>query len=453
MNDSEKQFKKMTETPISSLIIKLAVPTILSMLITSIYNLADTYFVGQLSTSASGAVGVVSSLMAIIQAFGFMFGHGCGSVASRLLGNKDQKGATRFLSSAFFLALLVGTLIAVFGLAFLEPFMNFLGSTPTILPHAKAYAKYILLAAPIMMSSVVLNNLLRYEGKAVLSMVGLISGGIINIVLDAWLVLGVGMGTAGAGLATAISQLISFILLLSVFVMGKTTSKISIRAVSRSFGDYLKIFTTGMPSFGRQGLASIAGMLLNIAAKNWGDPCVAAMSIISRIFLFLMAIMLGIGQGFQPVSAFNYGAKKFGRVRKAALFTTAASFFSTCFFGGFCLIFAENFIKLFRDDPLVTEIALPAFRYQTVAMIFQSVIVVSNMLFQSVGKSARATFLSLCRQGIYFIPLILFLPSEMGIFGLQLCQPLADALTFLTCLPFYIAFLHELKKKELQLHK
>ena len=451
MDSKEKQFLKMTETPISSLIVKLAVPTIFSMLITSIYNLADTYFVGQLSTSASGAVGIVSSLMAIIQAFGFMYGHGSGSVASRMLGKKDEKGASRFLSTAFFIALLTGSLILTFGLLFLEPLMNLLGSTPTILPHARDYAFYILLACPFMMSSVVLNNVLRYEGKAVLSMAGLISGGLINILLDYILVIRVGMGTGGAGLATAISQVISFVLLLSVFLMGKTTCKISVRYFTRSFSDIFKILMTGFPSFSRQGLASIAGMLLNIAAKAYGDPAVAAMSIISRIFLFLMAIMLGIGQGFQPVAAFNYGAKKYLRVRKAALFTMCSSFLTTSIFIVICLIFAEGFIKIFRDDPLVTEIALPAFRYQTIAMLFQPVIVVSNMLFQSVGKSVRASFLAMCRQGIYFIPLILILPSRLGIFAIQICQPLSDGLTFLTSLPFMISFLHHLKHKELDL--
>lgn len=448
MDSKEKQFIKMTQTPIAKLIVKLAIPTIFSMLITSIYNLADTYFVGQLSTSASGAVGIVSSLMAIIQAFGFMYGHGCGAVASRMLGNKDEKGASRFLSTSFFLAIFTGLIITAFGLLYLEDFMYLLGSTKTILPHAKDYAFYILLGCPVMMSSLVLNNLLRYEGKAVLSMAGLISGGVINIFLDWLFVIRLNMGTAGAGLATCISQCISFVMLLSVFIMGKTVSKISIKYVTHSFKELGTILLTGFPSFSRQGLASIAGMLLNIAAKEYGDPAVAAMSIISRIFLFLMAVMLGIGQGFQPVSAFNYGAKKYMRVRKAAIFTIFTSLATTSVFIVICLLFAESFIKIFRDDPLVTEIALPAFRYQTVAMIFQPVIVVSNMLFQSVGKSIRASFLAMCRQGLYFIPLIMLLPTHLGVFGIQLCQPLSDALTFITSLPFLISFLHHLKVKE-----
>lgn len=446
MDKEKAQYIKMTETPIPKLVLKLALPTIFSMLITSIYNLADTYFVGQISTSASGAVGIVSSLMAVIQAFGFMFGHGSGSIVSRKLGSKDDDGATRFTSTGFFSALLIGILLSVFGLLFLDGFVNLLGSTPTILPHAKSYAFYILLAAPVMMSSFVLNNILRYEGKAFLAMIGLVSGGLINIVLDAVFILKLGMGTGGAGLATGISQCVSFVLLLSAFLKGKTISKISIRKITRSPKEIFSVLLTGFPSFGRQGLASIAGMLLNIAARTWGDQAVAAMSIVSRIFMFLFAVILGVGQGFQPVAAFNYGAKKYGRVRKAALFTLAASFVSVSVFVTVCYIFAPSFIVIFRDDPEVSEIAVPAFRLQTLAMVFQPVIVISNMLFQSIGKSVRASFLSMCRQGIYFIPLILILPEKLGLTGVKICQPVSDALAFLTAIPFFIAFLHTLKK-------
>lgn len=446
--NKENQFDKMTKTPIPALILKLAVPTVLSMLITSIYNLADTYFVGQISTSASGAVGIVSSLMAVIQAFGFMFGHGCGSVVSRKLGSHDEEGATRFASTSFFASMIAGAVLTVLGLVFLDEFMNLLGSTPTILPHAKEYAKYILLASPVMMSSLVMNNLLRYEGKAFFAMIGLVSGGVLNIALDALFIFGFGMGTGGAGLATGLSQCVSFLLLLSAFLRGKTTSKIRIRSVTHSLKDFFTILATGFPSFGRQGLASIAGMLLNIAARGWGDAAVAAMSIVSRIFFFLMAVIIGIGQGFQPVAAFNYGAKNYGRVRKASLFTVFASFVSVSVFVAVCLVFAEDFVRIFRDDAEVIKIAVPAFRYQTIAMLFQPIIVVSNMLFQSVGKSVRASFLAMCRQGLYFIPLIMILPGTFGIFGIQICQPVSDVLTFITSLPFLIVFLHQLKKSD-----
>ena len=443
-----QQFRKMTETPIPKLILSLAAPTILSMLITSIYNLADTFFVGQISTSASGAVGVVSSLMAIIQALGFMLGHGAGSIISRSLGSQNTKAATRFASTSFFTALTFGLILAAVGLTTLPHFMMLLGSTETILPHACAYARPILIAAPLMMSSLVMNNILRYEGKASFAMIGLVTGGVLNMVLDPVFIFGFGLGTAGAGIATALSQSISFCILLSMFLRGKTVSQFQLSAVTHSPAEFGTILMTGLPSFGRQGLNSIGGMLLNIAARSYGDAAVAGMSIVSRIFMFIISVAIGTGQGFQPVAGFNYGARKYRRVEKACVFTMCASFCFLSVIIAACWFNAEALIKLFRDDPEVTAIALPAFRYQCFACFLQPVIVAGNMLFQSIGKSGRATFLACCRQGVFFIPLILTLPRMFGLLGIEICQPIADMLTFVVTVPFLFPFLHQLVKME-----
>ena len=445
---SAEQFRKMTETPIPKLILSLAAPTILSMLITSIYNLADTFFVGQISTSASGAVGIVSSLMAILQALGFMLGHGSGSIISRSLGSQNTDAATRFASTSFFTALVFGGIITAAGLLTLPDFMMLLGSTETILPHACAYARYILLAAPIMMSSLVMNNILRYEGKASFAMIGLVTGGLLNIALDPLFIFGLGMGTAGAGLATALSQTISFCILLSMFLRGKTVSQFRITAVTRSPAEFGTILMTGMPSFGRQGLNSIGGMLLNIAARGYGDAAVAGMSIVSRIFMFIISVAIGVGQGLQPVAAFNYGARKFRRVRQAAIFTMGAAFCMLVVLVALCWADSDALIRLFRDDPDVTAVALPAFHYQCLAILLQPVIVVANMTFQSVGKAGRATFLACCRQGVFFIPLILILPRTLGLVGVETCQPIADVFTFIVSLPFLLAFLNQLSRMD-----
>lgn len=439
----DAQYQLMTQTPIPRLVLRLAAPTVLSMLITSIYNLADTFFVGQLNDiSASGAIGVVSSLMCIIQALGFMLGHGSGSLISQSLGAKDERAATRLASTGFFTALFLGVLLSVCGLLALEPFMYLLGSSDTILPHAKGYALYILLAAPLMIASLVMNNILRYEGKALFAMIALVSGGLLNIALDPIFIFGLHMGTAGAGAATAISQAVSFVLLLSAYLRGKTVSRFSLRAYTRSAREFLRILAIGLPSFGRQGLASIAALLLNLVAGGWGDPAIAAMSIVSRIFTFLMAVALGIGQGFQPVAAFNYGARRYRRVRQACLFTLG---FSTLVVAAFTLVFwwlAPALVRAFQNDEQVIALALPAFRYQLLALLMQPVIVCTNMLYQSVGRALPATFLSVCRQGLFFIPLILLLPAQMGLLGLQICQPVADVLTFAVAVPFLIVFLH-----------
>ena len=447
-NPQQAQFDKMTRTPIPRLVMGLAVPTILSMLITSIYNLADTFFVGQISTSASGAVGVVSSLMAVIQAVGFMLGHGAGSVISRSLGSGDAPAASRFASTSFFTAVGAGAALGVGGIAGLTPLMRLLGSTETILPHARAYAFYILLAAPFMMSSLVMNNILRYEGKASFAMVGLVTGGVLNMALDPVFIFGLGMGAGGAGLATGLSQMVSFGILLSMYLRGKTVSRLALRFYTRSPRDIATILTTGLPSFGRQGLASFASMMLNVAARPYGDAAVAAMSIVSRIFQFLLSVALGVGQGFQPVASYNYGARKFHRVRQACLFTIGASFVLMTALAAVCYANGEALVRLFRDDGAVTAIALPAFRWQCVATLLQPVLVCGNMLFQSVGKAGRATFLSCCRQGIFFIPLILTLPRAFGLAGVQYSQPIADALSFVVAVPFMAQFLAELDRMD-----
>ncbi len=445
---SALQFRQMTETPIPQLILSLATPTILSMLITSIYNLADTFFVGQISTSASGAVGVVSSLMAIIQALGFMLGHGAGTIISRSLGSRDTTAATRFASTSFFTALVFGVVLAVAGLGTLPHFMMLLGSTETILPHACAYARPILIAAPLMISSLVMNNILRYEGKASFAMIGLVTGGVLNIALDPLFMFVFGLGTAGAGIATALSQSISFCILLSMFLRGKTVSQFRLSAVTREARDFGRILLGGAPSFGRQGLNSIGGMLLNLAARGYGDAAVAGMSIVSRIFMFIISVAIGVGQGLQPVASFNYGARKYRRVRQAAIFTIEAAFCMLVVLVGLCWVNGDALIRLFRDDPAVTAVALPAFHYQCLAMLLHPIIVVANMTFQSVGASGRATFLACCRQGVFFIPLILILPRTHGLFGVEICQPIADVLTFLVSLPFLLAFLQQLGRMD-----
>ena len=445
---SALQFRRMTETPIPQLVLSLAAPTILSMLITSIYNLADTFFVGQISTSASGAVGVVSSLLAIIQALGFMLGHGAGTIISRSLGSRDTTAATRFASTSFFTALVFGVVLAVAGLGTLPHFMMLLGSTETILPHACAYARPILIAAPLMISSLVMNNILRYEGKASFAMIGLVTGGVLNIALDPLFMFVFGLGTAGAGIATALSQSISFCILLSMFLRGKTVSQFHLSAVTREARDFGRILLGGAPSFGRQGLNSIGGMLLNLAARSYGDAAVAGMSIVSRIFMFIISVAIGVGQGLQPVASFNYGARKYRRVRQAAIFTIEAAFCMLVVLVGLCWVNGDALVRLFRDDPAVTAVALPAFHYQCLAMLLQPVIVVANMTFQSVGASGRATFLACCRQGVFFIPLILILPRTHGLFGVEICQPIADVLTFLVSLPFLIAFLQQLGRMD-----
>lgn len=442
------QYIKMTETPVSKLIIMLGIPTTVSMLVTNIYNMADTYFVGKLGTSASGAVGIVFGLMAIIQAFGFMFGHGAGSIISRRLGAKDVESATRFSSTGFFCALFAGVGITALGFLFLEPLMRLLGSTDTILPYAKTYAAFILLAAPFMASSCVLNNILRYEGRAALAMLGLTAGGVINIFGDWFLMYQMNMGVEGAGISTALSQAISFCILLFMFLSGKTESKISIKWITKDINDVILICKTGLPSMMRQGLSSVSTMLLNGQAAVYGDAAVAAMSIVNRICSFVFSVGLGIGQGFQPVAAFNYGAKKYDRVRKGFFFTLAAGELLLGAMAISGMLFPSQMVGFFRDDSQVIAIGSVALIAQLISLFFQPLSVCANMLFQSIGKNKTATFLSMLRSGICFIPALLILSKTLGLVGIEIAQTVADILAFLIAIPFVARFLKQLKSIE-----
>lgn len=437
-------YEKMTTWPVSKLVITLGIPTTISMLVTNIYNMADTYFVGELGNSASGAVGVVFALMAIIQAVGFMLGQGAGSIIARRLGEKDVKSAGVLASLSFFSSLAAGTVMGILGLFFVDPLMELLGSTDTVLPYARDYGRYILAVMPLMMASFVLNNILRFEGKAYLAMIGLTIGGLLNIIGDPIFIFYFHMGIKGAGLSTAISQCISFLILLSMFLLGKTQSKLSLSSVKGGMSQLILIMKTGLPSLVRQGMTSLSTMVLNDLAGNFGDPALAAMSIVGRISFFIFAVALGIGQGFQPVSAFNYGAGKYKRVRKAFYFTTVMGEILLGTFAVIGLICSGRLIGIFRDDAMVIGIGTVALRFQLAALFFHPMTVCATMLFQTIGRHKTATFLSLLRSGLCFIPLIILLANWLGLLGIQMAQAVADVITFVVVVPFVIHFFKNL---------
>ena len=428
--EAARQYNTMTKTPVHRLIITLAIPTILSMMVTTIYNLVDTAFVGTLGTSASGAVGVVFGFMSIMQAFGFMFGQGSGSLLSRRLGEKDQAAASLVASTGFAASFASGILIAILGFLFEDRLIMMLGSTETIAPYAKAYLNNIMFVAPFCSSSFTLNNMLRYEGKARLGMIGLLAGGILNIGGDALFIFGMNMGIAGAGLSTAISQVISFCLLLYMFLAEKTQSRLSFKNIRPGKGLLFDIIGIGFPSLLRQGLGSLATILVNFKAAEYAmDAGVSAMTIVTRVAFFLFAIALGIGQGFQPVCAFNYGAGKYRRQREAYRFTLMLATVVLAVLTVFAMIFSGGLIKIFRDDPAVIEIGTRALRLQCVAQIFLPIVMVTEMLMQSSGKKIPATVLSSLRGGIIFIPLLFILPAFRGLAGVQEAQPLSYLLS------------------------
>lgn len=453
-NKQQERYVQMTTAPIGKLIMKLALPTVVANLITSIYNLADTFFVSQINTSASGAVGVVFALMGIIQAFGFLFGIGGSSFVSRCLGQNNRAEAEKYISTAFFLSIGCGLLIMTCGLVWLDELVAALGATDSIAPYARAYAQYILIGAPYMAAVFVLNCMLRAEGNALYSMIGITAGGVLNVALDPLFIFTFGLGTAGAAIATIISQFVSFILLLC-FMSGKMSfARIHVSAVSLK-GRYIKdIAKVGCPSFFRQALASSAFVFMNFAAKPYGDPAIAALSIVSRIYQFAFLIMIGFGQGYQPVCGYNYGAGLYSRVKKAMLFT--AKFMVGFFLCAAALLWvaAPDLIAVFRRaDPEVIAIGTETLRYYCIVLPMAGWVTVCNMTSQSTGQSIYATIIALCQQGLFYIPVILTLPRFIGLLGCEISMPLANFLTFLLTIPIGLSILKMLSRPDETLQK
>jgi len=300
-----------------------------------------------------------------------------------------------------------------------------------------------------MCTSFVFNNIMRSQGRAVFSMIGLTSGGILNIILDPVFIYGFDMGIAGAAIATLISQFIGFSILFFFCIRKNDMVNIKFSAISKDFEIYSMVIKMGFPSFMRQSLASIATILLNKSAMVYGDAAVSAMSIVGRVCFMMTAVLLGFGQGFQPVVGFAYGAKKYERVRKAFRFTLVTGVVVLGVLSVICFIVSGNIISVFRKEDMdVIRIGTLALRLQCATMILQPITIVANMLLQSVGKPLEATFASVARQGLFFIPLILILPNFMGLLGVQISQPLSDVISALFCVYFIKKFFDEIPKSD-----
>lgn len=443
----------MTQRPVDRLILKLAIPTIISMTITAMYNLADSYFIGHLSTQATAGVGIAFAYQSFIQAIGFFFGSGSGNYISRALGAKKEQNAEKMASTGFFSALLAGIAIGLAGLIFIKPLATLLGATPDIESYAIDYLKYLLIAAPFMISQMVLNNQLRLQGNASQAMIGLVSGAIINIILDPVFIYTLELGVSGAAIATLVSQIISWSILLIVTTF-KGNVHIRIKQFRPTIYYYRNIFGGGIPSFLRQSLGCVATVLLNWGAAKFALPgqeasTIAAFAVVSRIMMFAMSIILGFGQGFQPVCGYNWGAKRFDRVKASYLFTIKTSTLAIIAMSVTGIIFAPQIVAFFRnEDPLLIEIGARVLRWQCLAFPLVGLTTPTNMLLQNICRTLPATILAMSRQGIFFIPAIIIVPRLFGIHGLEATMAIADFCTFLLALPFVIGILNELSAKE-----
>ncbi len=438
--ESKKQYKLMIETPIPRLVTSMAVPTVISMLITVIYNTADTFFVSQINKSASAAVGAIYPIMAIIQAVGYGLAMGGGSLSSLMLGKKKDEEANRYSTTAFFTAIVFGMLVAVGGLLPGTGFLRLIGCSDTMLPYAKAYAKIILLAAPLSCSSFVLTNILRAQGKATLTMWALGIGGLLNLGLDPLFIFTLKLGTGGAALATIISQAVSFGIFLFVFLTGRSIIVLHPKYISRRIKDYRQIILTGLPTICRQSLGSLSAALLNVQPEAYGSAAVSAITIANKAYVLVRNVVLGIGQGFQPVAGYNFGAGEKKRTWKA--FTFACKIGTVlCFVCAAAIaVFARPIMSWFSSDAQVVEIGISTLHFCCAVMPFMAVSTYVNQLYQSLGFKAQATFLASCRQGIFFVPAIFILPKLLGCAGVELSQPFGDLMTFFVSVPFMVSF-------------
>lgn len=450
-NAEEKRIY-MTQEPVEKLVCTLAVPTILSMMITSFYNMADTFFVGKLNTQSTAAVGVVFSLMAVIQAIGFLFGHGSGNYISRQLGAGNMEEAEKMSAVGFFTSFFAGVVILLVCMCLIEPLSYALGSTPTVQPYTVAYMRIILLGAPAMTASLVLNNQMRFQGSAFYAMIGIVSGAVVNIVLDPFFIFICGMGVAGAALATTISQYLSFILLIIMVKKGGNI-QLRFRNFQPSLHFYKEIIRGGIPALFRQGLASVATIFLNHAAGVYGDAAIAGMSIVSRIMMFANSALIGFGQGFQPVCGFNYGAGKNDRVLKAYWFCVKFSFVVLSVMAVVVFLFAPQFVAIFqKEDADVIKVGTAALRYSVISFPLSAWIVMCNMMLQSIGKGLKASIVASARQGIFFLPLIAILPKLLGLTGVEACQAVSDVFALTISIPLGFSVIREMKAADAENH-
>ena len=432
--DANRTYRKMTEEAVAPLVVKLGVPTMLSMLVTALYSTASTYYVSYLGTSAVGAMGVVFALQTIIQAIGIMIGQGCAAQTSRLLGARDYPKANTLASSGLFLSLLVSSVFALCAWAALKTLLSSMGATETILPYARIYAEIILLACPFMAASYTLNNLLRSEGLAIVGMMGLGAGGVLNIAVAPLFIFVFDWGIAGAAWANALCQFISFGILLSHYWRGRGSMHMHWAWISKSLSLYGSIFKNGLPSLTRNLLGAVAASVLNLMAGRYGDAGVAAMSIVGQVMMMTNAFLIGLGQGFQPVLGYNWGAKLFDRVKKALDVTIAMGTGLMVILGLLGFVFAGEIVGFFEvNDPEVMNIGVLALRLQCSVAIIVPVNVIGNMAFQVIGRTAIGTLLAATRQGLFFLPLIMVLPGYIGLLGIQSAQPIAEVLSFFVC--------------------
>lgn len=450
-SDPQARYLKMTTESIPKLIVSMAVPAICSQIVTSLYNIADTYFVGSIGTSATAAPGVAMPLLMIIQAVSLMLAMGAGSLAARQLGAREDEDANRTISTAFFLSVMIGTVIGAISLMALEPIMVICGATDTILPYACDYAFWIILATPFYSATFVLSAVVRQEGNVRLSVIGTVTGAVVNCILDPILIFVFDLGIIGAAVATSLSQIVSFAILFSHMISGKCVLKLGWRYFSPRWRVLWEIFKVGAPDLFRNGLLSVANILLNKAAGVYGDAPLAGMGIVTKTVNVMVMVLMGFGQGYQPMCGYCFGAKLYGRVKEGLWFSLRVCLVAMTAMAAASFALAPGIIAVFRgDDPEVIEVGSRILRSHVVVLPLATVTIIANMLFQSCGRAVKSGMIALSRNGLVLIPTILYLPRAFQLDGVIWAQPVADILTFVIALFMLIHELGRLRALERQ---
>ena len=437
---SQQQRKNtMLEEPISRVIPKMAIPTIVAFLINSVYSLADTYFVSSLGTSATAAVSVNASLDQLIMMAGSMLAVGANSYIARLLGQGNEKKASQVLSTSFFLAMGLGAALMVVGLIFMHPMVRLLGATPTCEEYAIDYATYVLYAAPFMAANFVMNQCLRSEGSAVLSMVGMGFGGVLNCVLDPIFIFVFDMGVAGASLATAISKWVSFAILIFPYLTRRSLLHLSLRNFRPSWGIISSVISVGSSSMFRSGLSVVAAILLNSLAGAISDSVLAGIGVCTKVMMFPFSIILGFGSGFQPVAGFNWGAKRYDRVEESYRFSAWVALIGSALMALTVALLSDAIIVAFAGtDPQMRHIGRICMVSQCIALPIHAWVAVVNMYCAGLGNARGALILSTSRQGTCFLPLLYPMAWLFGAYGVATVQAAADVLSLALAVPILI---------------
>jgi len=447
--DPEARQRMMLDTPMHKLIPAMAIPTIIAMFISSIYSLTDAWFISSLGVEAIGAIGINVTIDNIIMMAGSFLALGANSYIARLLGAGDNKKASNVLATSFYTALMTGTLVLILGFSFREPMVRFFGATETIAPHAIDYASFVLISAPIQAAIFVLNHCLRSEGSAKLAMVGMVSGAVMNVILDYFFIMVLGWGLRGASAATAIARLVTFCVLLQPYLSGRSVLSLRIRNIRYNRDIITEVFKMGCPSLFRLAASTLAAIVTNRIAGGFSDSALAAISLTNRIMMFMVSLSLGFGQGFQPVAGFNWGAKRYDRVHQGFWFSIKVLVVVMTALSTVMFIFAPQVIALFDQSgsPDMVRIASLALRFICAVMPMEAWVVISTMCFSGIGRAFGSAVLSLSRQFICLIPVLLVLPPLFGETGLAASQATADVMAFVISLPLMIGTLRLLRRR------